>query len=380
MSQSLTQSGCCGNTCDESSNVPVPGPQGVAGTNGTNGTDGEDAYTTTTGFVQPAPNATVNIPVLNSEIAAVGVDAFAEIGGYYLVTAIPDATHITLKNLGYTANAPVTTVIPNGARIRLAGEKGETGDVDANGALMILNNLSDLNNTGTALTNLGGTTAGKAIFALANPSAITFIRINADNTITARSAANFRVDLGLVIGTNVQAFDTDLAAIAALVSAADRIAYATGAGTWAITAFTGFARTLVDDADAPTARVTLGKLLPRYGLLGQALAANVNSVADTSIAIEATRYRIDKVVVEAATINLTTAQAAVYTAAAAGGAALALPQALSALTASTKFKDLTLEAVVGTDVLTAGTLFFRNTTAQGAAATVNVHIFGMRLD
>lgn len=40
------------------------------------------------------------------------------------------------------------------------------------------------------------TTVGIAIANLANPSAITFIRINADNTVTARSAANFLSDIG----------------------------------------------------------------------------------------------------------------------------------------------------------------------------------------
>lgn len=361
--------------------MSVPGPQGAAGTNGTNGVDGADGYTTTTGFAQPAVNATVNAVVANSEIAAVGVDVFVEIGGYYLVTAIPDATHITIKNLGYTANAPVATAIPNAARVRVAGEKGLTGDVDANGALLIANDLSDLNNSDTALGNLGATTVGKALVTLANPSAITFLRVDAANTVTARNAANFRTDLGLVIGTNVQAYDADLAAIAALVSAADRVPYSTGAATWALATFTGFARNLLDDADAETARTTLGKVLPRYGLLGQALAFNVNSLNnEVEFDIEATRYRIDKIVVENASANLTTAQIAIYTLTALGGTAVALAQGLTALTAATKYDDLTLEAICGTDTFSAGSLFVTNTTAQGGAATVNVHVFGWRLD
>jgi hypothetical protein len=374
-------SNCCGVPCDETTTTQVPGPQGAAGADGTNGVDGSDAYTTTTGFTQPAVNGTVNVTVANSGIAALGVDVFVETGGYYEVTAIPDATHITLENRGYTANAPPTTAIPNGARVVIAGEKGLTGDVDANGALLIANDLSDLNNVASARTNLGAAAVGENIFTLANPGAITFIRINADNTVTARNAANFRTDLGLVIGTDVQAFDADLAAIAALVSAADRLPYATGAGTWALATFTAFARSLLDDATATVARATLGKVLPRYGLLGQALAVDVNNAGtDTPITIEATRYRIDKIVVENASISLTTATAGVFTLGGGGGTTIAAAQALSALTASSKYDDLTLEAIVGTDVFTDAVLQFRNVAAQGAAATVNVHIFGMRLD
>lgn len=44
----------------------------------------------------------------------------------------------------------------------------------------------------TGRTSLGGTTAGQALFTLTNPSAITFLRVNADNSVTALSAANFR--------------------------------------------------------------------------------------------------------------------------------------------------------------------------------------------
>jgi hypothetical protein len=54
-----------------------------------------------------------------------------------------------------------------------------------------------------------------------------------------------------------QPLDTDLTAIAALVSAADKFPYATGAGTWTLGDVSAFARTLLDDADAATTRGTL---------------------------------------------------------------------------------------------------------------------------
>ena len=46
-----------------------------------------------------------------------------------------------------------------------------------------------------------GTTVGKALFNLTNPSAIRFIRINTDNTVTARTADEFRSDIGAGTGS-----------------------------------------------------------------------------------------------------------------------------------------------------------------------------------
>ena len=55
-----------------------------------------------------------------------------------------------------------------------------------------------------------------------------------------------------------QVQDETLTALAGLTTSADKLIYATGADAFAMTALTPFARTLLDDADAVTARATLG--------------------------------------------------------------------------------------------------------------------------
>lgn len=73
----------------------------------------------------------------------------------------------------------------------------------------------------------------------------------------AISATALRTSLGLVIGTNVQAWSAKLDALSALAAGADNLAYFTGATTMAQTPFTAFGRSLVDDPDATAARATL---------------------------------------------------------------------------------------------------------------------------
>lgn len=68
---------------------------------------------------------------------------------------------------------------------------------------------------------------------------------------------NFVTTITNALG-NKQPLDTTLTALAAIVTVADRLIYATGPDTFATATLTAFARTLLDDVDAATALATLG--------------------------------------------------------------------------------------------------------------------------
>jgi hypothetical protein len=76
--------------------------------------------------------------------------------------------------------------------------------------------------------------------------------------MNSANAATARATLGLTIGTNVQAYDADLAAIAGLSSVTDSVVYYTGPGTADLMTVTTAARALLDDPNAAAMRTTLG--------------------------------------------------------------------------------------------------------------------------
>lgn len=153
---------------------------------------------------------------------------------------------------------------------------------------------------------IGATVDGAYLIAIANPLLPDAEVVTAAGLALAQgaNAAAQRVTLGL--GTAAvensgdfdpagsaaaaqaasQPLDADLTAIAALVSAADRVPYATGAGAWALAVLTSVGRNLVAAVDAAAQRVVLG--------LGSAAVANTGdfdaegSAAAAQAAAEAT--------------------------------------------------------------------------------------------
>jgi len=102
----------------------------------------------------------------------------------------------------------------------------------------------------TGRTSLGSTTVGDNFFTLTNPSAITFVQINADNSITTMDAPTFRTAIGAGTGAgSVTSVDgaggtgisvtggpiTTSGTLTITNTAPDQVVSLTGAGTTAVT-------------------------------------------------------------------------------------------------------------------------------------------------
>tara|TARA_Y100000004_G_scaffold63349_1_gene70991 strand:+ start:9538 stop:13218 length:3681 start_codon:yes stop_codon:yes gene_type:complete len=125
----------------------------------------------------------------------------------------------------------------------------DDADASAQRTTLGLGTIAVLDSDGATLTNLtitSGTITGITDLAVA------------DGGTGASNAADARTNLGVEIGTNVQAFDAGLQSISGLTTAADQSIYLTAADTYATYEITAYGRSLVNDADATAARTTLG--------------------------------------------------------------------------------------------------------------------------
>ena len=166
----------------------------------------------------------------------------------------------------------------------LAVSDGGTGATSASDARTNLGVAigSDVQAHGDVLDDLSGLTqaSNKGIFFDTANSAATFDLTSAGRALLDDAdAAAQRTTLGLAIGSDVQAYDAELAALAGLTSAANKLAYFTGSGTADLADLTAFARTLLDDADASAARTTLGVAI---GADVQAYNASLAAIAALS--------------------------------------------------------------------------------------------------
>jgi hypothetical protein len=114
-------------------------------------------------------------------------------------------------------------------------------------------------------------------------------------------------------------------------------------------------------------------------MIGRLLGANMNATTDQPIPLFVSNsFRITKITVKNASTSLTTAVGGFYPAASKGGTAIVLNnQAYSGLTTGALALDLTIDTVPAATVYAATQgLWLALTTAQGAAATADIFVFG----
>ena len=172
------------------------------------------------------------------------------------------ATDIVLESLSATSltfgdvlfiNPPATETVPG--VVMLENTLSSTSTSRALTAAMGKKLHDEKQPKDATLTALAAliTAANKLIYATGSDTFAT-----ADLTAFARSllddadAAAARATLG------AQPLDTTLTALAGVVTAANKLIYATGSDTFATADLTAFARSLLDDADAAAMRATLG--------------------------------------------------------------------------------------------------------------------------
>jgi hypothetical protein len=109
-----------------------------------------------------------------------------------------------------------------------------------------------------ALGTLAAQDAGSVVISGGTVFNITDLAI-ADGGTGASSASDARTNLGLAIGTNVQAYGAGLASIAGLTTSADKILYLTGADTYDTSPLPTYARGFLASGNSSAdARATLG--------------------------------------------------------------------------------------------------------------------------
>lgn len=139
--------------------------------------------------------------------------------------------------------------------------------------------LDDVN-AASARTTLGASSIGSNLFTAgttAGARSVLGSTVVGDALFITPSASAARTTLELVIGTNVQAFNSTLQTMASVSPGTNTIIYFPTPSSADNTTLTAYGRTLIDDVDAPTARTTLGVGATGDLLFTSATAVNARS-------------------------------------------------------------------------------------------------------
>ncbi len=130
--------------------------------------------------------------VTSTKLADLSVTSGKLVDASVTTAKIADA-NVTTAKLADESVTDAKIVMVTGSKVtgNIAGSAA-----NVTGTVAVANGGTGATTAAGARTNLGGTTVGGNFFTLSNPSAITFPRVNADNTISALSASDFRTAIG----------------------------------------------------------------------------------------------------------------------------------------------------------------------------------------
>ena len=154
---------------------------------------------------------TVNVPAIQKPYIVINGSSYTvtvKVSGLTGV-AVPAGTRTVVYNNGTDVGTQLNWLnsLTLGTALPIAsGGTGTTSTTFVNlatnvtGTLPIANGGSAATTAATARTNFGATTLGANLFIISNPSAVTFPRFNADNTVSSLNAADFRTAIGAGTG------------------------------------------------------------------------------------------------------------------------------------------------------------------------------------